>query len=103
MVFAGMLTYFLGGLLHVDSRKLAEVFAIRQREVLQFMLDVSDIFDESYSLATLGLQQGGAGLCHPLDTVNPAFIASIIFSVTELQTAYPDIKDTLMDNAHYEL
>ena len=55
------------------------------------MLDVSDIYDESYSLAMLGLQQGGAGLCHPV------FVASIISSVTELQIAFPDIKDILAD------
>jgi len=81
VVFAGRLTHFLRGLLPVDSRKLAEVFAIRQREVLQVMLDVSDISDEYYSLATLGLQQGGTGPCHSLDIV----------------PAYPDIKDILAD------
>jgi hypothetical protein len=98
MVFAGKLTHFLRGLLPVDSRKLAEVFAIRQKEVLQVMLDVPEISDESYSLATLGLQQGGTGLCHPLDIlINPAFIASVISSVNELQVAYPDIKDILAD------
>ena len=63
-------------LLPVDSRKLAEAFAIRQREVLQVMLDVSDISDESsYYLATLRIQQRGtAGLCHPLDIVKPVCI-----------------------------
>jgi len=76
---------------------LAEAFAIRQREMLQDMLDVSDISDESYSLVALGLQQGETGLCHPLHIVNPAFVASIISSVTELQIAYPEIKDILAD------
>ena len=61
------------------------------------MLDVSDISDKSYSLATLGLQQGGTGLCHPLDIVKPAFVASIISSRNELQIAYPDINDILAD------
>ena len=97
MVFAGRLIHFLRGLLPVDSRKLAEVFAIGQREVQQVMLDVSDISDEFYSLATLGLQQGGNGLCRALDIVNPAFVATIIFNVTESQMAYPDIKVILAD------
>jgi len=39
--------------------------------------------------------RNGTGLCHPLDIVNPAFVASIISSVTELQIVYPDIKDIL--------
>ena len=54
---------------------------------MQVILDVSDISDESFSLATLGLQQGGTGLCHPLNIDNPAFEASIISSGTELQIA----------------
>ena len=61
------------------------------------MLDVSDISDESFSLATLELQQGGTGLWYPLDIVNPAFVASISSSVNELQIAYPDKKDILAD------
>jgi len=97
MMFAGKLIHFLRGLLPVDSRKLAEVFAIRQREVLQVMLDVSEISGESYSLATFGLQQGGIGLFHPLDIVNSACVASIISSVNELQIAYPDMNDILAD------
>ena len=36
MVFAGKLTHFLRGLLPVDSRKLAEVFAIRQRSAASY-------------------------------------------------------------------
>ena len=97
MVFAGKLTHFLRGLLPVDSRRLAELFSARQREVLLVILDVSHISDESSALAALGLQQGGAGLCHPLDIINPAFIASIISSLDELQRAYPDIREIIAD------
>jgi len=93
MVFAGKLTHFLRDLPPIDSRKLAEILTIRQREALKVMLDVSESSNESSFLATLGLQQGGMGLCHLLDIVNPAFVVSSISSVTELQIAYPDIKD----------
>ena len=93
--FAGKLPHFLRGLLPIATRKLVEVFAIRHREVLQVMLDISKISDESYPLATLGLQQGGTGLCRFLDIVNPAFEAFIISSVIELQIEYPDIKNIL--------
>jgi hypothetical protein len=97
LVFSGKLTHFLRGLLPADSKGLAEIYLLRQREVLQVILDVDDMSESSYDLSKLGLLQGGAGLCSPLDMISPAFVASIVASMSELQIAYPEIKDILAD------
>jgi hypothetical protein len=102
IVFAGKLTHFLRGLLPSQSEILAQLFLVRQREALEAIIQSSSISDQSYTLAMLGLSQGGSGLANPMDSICPAFIASLISSLDELQAAYPDIKEALADeNFHY--
>jgi len=36
-------------------------------------------------------------LCSPLNTISPAFVASIVASMSKLQIAYPEIKKILAD------
>ena len=36
-------------------------------------------------------------MCSPLDTISPAFVASIVVNMLELQIAYHEIKEILAD------
>ena len=70
---------------------------MQKKEVLAVLLDVTDIPAESCTLATLGINNGGAALCHPLDAINPVFVVSVIESLDELQLACPNVREIIAD------
>jgi hypothetical protein len=93
MVLPAKIMHLLRGLAPIHSRPLVEEFNRLQREAIASMCGVPEISDLSYALA---LQwKGGAGFGNLSLVPEPAFVASILSALPDLEHAIPGITDDI--------